>query len=82
MSHTAGNTEINFSLLRSKIRELHPVHRSSLEALLRHFSRVASYSDTNGVTVNAFTSRFSYAFLRGNVLQGCVYIKARCVDLL
>ena len=33
----------NFSVLRSKIRELHPVHRASLEALLRHLLNVSSH---------------------------------------
>ncbi|KAH9049274.1 hypothetical protein EDB83DRAFT_1409823 [Lactarius deliciosus] len=40
-------TENNFSLLRSKIRKLHPIHRASLRALLRHLLRVSSHSDTN-----------------------------------
>jgi hypothetical protein len=44
MSRIDEYTKNNFSLLRSKIRELHPVHRASLEALLRHLLRVASHS--------------------------------------
>jgi hypothetical protein len=50
MSRIDKYTKNNFSLLRSKIRELHPVHRASLEALLRHLLHVASHSD-NGMTV-------------------------------
>ncbi|KAH9165417.1 Rho GTPase activation protein [Lactarius sanguifluus] len=58
------------SVLRSKIRELHPVHKASLEALLRHLLRVASHSDINTMTVKALATQFSYPVLRGNeVLQ-------------
>ncbi|KAH9041938.1 hypothetical protein EDB84DRAFT_1559528 [Lactarius hengduanensis] len=49
----ARYTENDFSLWRSKIRELHPVHRASLGALLRHLLRVSSHSDKNAMTVEA-----------------------------
>ncbi|KAH8989369.1 Rho GTPase activation protein [Lactarius hatsudake] len=55
-----------FSLLRSKIRELPPVQRASLEALLRHLLRVSSHSDKNGMTVKSLAANFRYAVLRGN----------------
>ncbi|KAI9460478.1 Rho GTPase activation protein [Lactarius psammicola] len=73
----AKYTENDFSLLRSKIRELHPVHRASLGALLRHLLRVSSHSDKNAMTVEALATRFSYTVLRtGNaVLQGGVDVK-------
>ncbi len=80
MSHIARNT---FSLLRSKIRELHLVHRASLEALLRHLLRVASHSDKNAMTVEALAAQFCYTVLRGNiVLQDGVHVKACCDYLL
>jgi imidazolonepropionase-like amidohydrolase len=80
--HIARNTENDFSLLRSKLRELHPVHRASLGALLRHLARVASHSDRNSMTVKALTDQLSYAILRGNtVLQKGVCVKVRCLDL-
>ncbi|KAH9007776.1 Rho GTPase activation protein [Lactarius deliciosus] len=66
-----------FSLLRPKIRELPPVQRASLEALLRHLLRVSSHSDKNGMTVKSLAANFRYAVLRGNeVLQDGVSIKA------
>ncbi|KAI9429810.1 Rho GTPase activation protein, partial [Lactarius indigo] len=74
----ARYTENDCSVLRSKIRELHPVHRASLEALLRHLLRVASHSDVNAMTVKALSTQFSYPVLRGNeVLQDGVHVKAR-----
>jgi len=83
MSCTARYTENDFSLLRSKIRELRPVHRASLGALSRHLLRVASHSDKNAMTVEALAAEFCYAVLRGNrVLQDGVHVKARCNDLL
>jgi len=75
------HTENDFSLLRSKIRELHPVHRSSLGALLRHFSCVASHSDKNGMTAEVIASRFKYTILRGNeVLQDGVHVKTLVLE--
>jgi hypothetical protein len=78
----AKYTENDFSLLRTKIRELHPVHRASLGALLRHLSRVSFHSDTNAMTVEELAVTFRYAILRGNeVLQDGVHIKVHCVEL-
>ena len=77
-----ANAENDFSLLRTKIRELHPVHKASLGALLRHLFRVSSHSDTNAMTVEELAAKFRYAVLRGNeVLQGGIHIKVRCIDL-
>ncbi len=83
MSRIARYTENDFSLLRSEIRELHPVHRASLEALLRHLLRVASHSNQNAMTVEALAAEFCYPVLRGNVvlLHG-VHMKARCNGFL
>ncbi|KAN0140297.1 hypothetical protein V8E53_002193 [Lactarius tabidus] len=73
--------ENDFSLLRSKIRELHPIHRASLGALLRHLLCVASYSDMNTMTVEELAARFRYAVLRGNdVLQDGVHIKGLVLE--
>ena len=64
-----------------KIRELHPVHRASLEALLRHLSRVASHSDKNEMTVELLAAELRHAVLRGNVvLQDDVHVKVRRID--
>ena len=71
-----ANAENDFSLLRTKIRELHPVHRASLGALLRHLLHVASHSDTNAMTVEELAAKFWYAVLPGNeILPGGVHIK-------
>ncbi|KAH9059290.1 Rho GTPase activation protein [Lactarius vividus] len=76
-------TENNFSLLRSKIRKLHPIHRASLCALLRHLLRVSSHSDTNATTVEALAGYLCYAVLRGNtVLVDGVHVKACRIELL
>ncbi|KAH9175078.1 Rho GTPase activation protein [Lactarius sanguifluus] len=70
-----------FSLLRSKIRELPPVQRASLEALLRHLLRVSSHSDKNGMTVKSLAANFRYAVLRGNeVLQDGVSVKGLVLE--
>ena len=83
MASIASYTENDCSLFRSKIRELHPAHRASLGALLQHLLRVASHSDKNSMTVEALTSQFRYAVLRGDaVVQDGVHVKARCFDLL
>ncbi|KAH9065848.1 Rho GTPase activation protein [Lactarius vividus] len=72
----ARYTENDFSLLQSKIGELHPVHRASLGTLLRHLLRVSSHSDKNAMTVEALATRFSYTVLRtGNAVQGGVDVK-------
>ncbi|KAI9439448.1 hypothetical protein BJY52DRAFT_1421308 [Lactarius psammicola] len=69
----ATYTENDFSLLRSKIRELHPVQRASLEVLLRHLLHVASHSDSNAMTVEELAIWFRLPILRGNpVLQDSV----------
>ncbi|KAI9433264.1 hypothetical protein H4582DRAFT_2101673 [Lactarius indigo] len=67
----ARYTENDCSVLRSKIRELHPIHRASLEAVLQHLLLVASHSDKNTMTVKALAGQFCYTILRGNaVLEG------------
>ncbi|KAH8996944.1 Rho GTPase activation protein [Lactarius hatsudake] len=79
----ARYTENDHSMLRSKINELHPVHRASLEAVLRHLLFVASHSDKNAMTVEALAAQFCYTVLRGNaVLEGSVHAKARCDSFL
>jgi len=60
----ARNTENDFSLLRSKIRKLPPVHRETLGALLRHLLRVTSHSDK--AEKRWLANVFSYAVLRGS----------------
>ena len=75
------NTETNFSLLRSKIRELHLVHRETLGALLRHLSRVTAYLDK--AKIGQLTSTFSWLVLRkSHVSEDGIPLKARCIDLL
>ncbi|KAI9453197.1 hypothetical protein BJY52DRAFT_1189751 [Lactarius psammicola] len=64
----ARYAEADFPLLRSKIRELHPVQRASLQALLRHLLRVASHSDENTMTVQALAAQTCYTVLSGNTL--------------
>ncbi|KAH9161027.1 hypothetical protein EDB89DRAFT_810156 [Lactarius sanguifluus] len=72
----ARYAENDHSMLRSKIRELHPVHRASLEAVLRHLLLVASHSDKNAMTVEALAAQFCYTVLRGNaVLEGSIHAK-------
>ncbi|KAH8986340.1 hypothetical protein EDB92DRAFT_2022602 [Lactarius akahatsu] len=74
-------TESLFSLIQSKLRELHPVHRASLGALLRHLLRVASHSDKNAMTVDALAAKFCYPVLRGNeVLQDGVHVKSLVME--
>ncbi|KAF8265556.1 Rho GTPase activation protein [Lactarius quietus] len=73
----------DFSLLRAKIRELDPVHRASLGALLRHLLLVASHSDQNEMAVEALAAEFREKVFRGNeVLQEGVHMKVRCTDFL
>ncbi|KAH9059288.1 Rho GTPase activation protein [Lactarius vividus] len=73
--------ENDFSLWRSKIRELHPVHRASLGALLRHLLRVSSHSDKNAMTVEALAARFRYGVCRGSqVLQDGVHVKTLVLE--
>jgi hypothetical protein len=79
MECIARYIENDFSLLRSKIGELHPVHRASLGTLLRHLLRVALHSDQNSMTLEALAAQFCYVILRGNeVLEDGVHVKARC----
>ena len=76
-------TEDNFSLLRSKIRGLRPVHRESLKALLRHLLNVASNSDKNRVTVKELAYKFHIYVLGYDIIaEDGNYLKARCIDLL
>jgi len=77
----ASHTDNDFPLLRSKIRELHPVHRASLKALLLHLLLVSSRSDMNAMTVKALADKFCYAVLRGNeVLHDGVHLKKLVVE--
>ena len=72
----------DFSLLRSKIRELHPVHRASLEALLCHLLNVASHSDKN-ITVKELASQFCHCVLGYDVItEDGNYLKVRCINAL
>ncbi|KAH9038036.1 hypothetical protein EDB83DRAFT_2524610 [Lactarius deliciosus] len=59
----ARYTENDCSVLRSRIRELHPVHRASLEAVLQHLLLVASHSDKNAMNVKALAGQFCYTRL-------------------
>ena len=82
MSPTDRYTENDCFALRSKIREVHPTHRASLEVLLRHLLRISSHSDKNAMTVEALAARFCYTVLRGNaVLEGGFHAKAGCNGL-
>ena len=79
LSHIARYTENGCSLLRSKIRALHPAHRASLEALLQHLWRVASHSANNGMTLESLAVAFRGAVLQGQaIVQDGVSAKARC----
>ena len=81
MSRIARYTANDCSALRSKIRELHPCHKASLEVILRHLFRVASRSDKNTMTLEALAARFCYTILRGNaVTEDGVHVKARIDD--
>ncbi|KAH8996980.1 Rho GTPase activation protein [Lactarius hatsudake] len=61
-------TENNFSLLRSKIRELPEVHRTTLGALCLHLARVASHSEKNAMTANALALMFGYCVFNGSTM--------------
>ena len=81
ISRVAKYTENDFSFLRTKIGELHPVHRASLGALLRHLLRIASHSDINAMTVEELAAKFRYAVLRGlKFSPGGVHVKVHCID--
>ena len=78
MSRIDYYTGDNISLLRSKIRELHPVHRALLEALSRHFLKVASHSDKNGMTVKTLSSHLcGYILGFDRVTTDGIPVKAR-----
>ncbi|KAH7912985.1 hypothetical protein BJ138DRAFT_1171559 [Hygrophoropsis aurantiaca] len=50
MDHTEDRTEHqanNFALLRSKIRRIPHIHRTTLRAIIEHLARVAALSDKN-----------------------------------
>ncbi|KAI9448587.1 hypothetical protein H4582DRAFT_100622 [Lactarius indigo] len=73
--------ENDFSLWRSKIRELHPVHRASLGTLLRHLLRVSTHSDKNAMTAEVLAARFRYGVLRGDqVIQDGVRVKTLVLE--
>ncbi|KAH9179051.1 Rho GTPase activation protein [Lactarius sanguifluus] len=77
----ARYTENDCSVLRSKICELHPVYRASLEALLRHLLRVSSHSEKNAMTVKTLADQFCYTVLRGKVvLEGGVHVKEAIME--
>ena len=83
MSCVDEYTKNNFSLIRSKIHELHPVHRASLEILLRHLLRILRHSDKNGVTVEELSTRFCHYVLGGyGFWDRDINLKVRCIDLL
>ena len=83
MSSIDEYTKINFSLIRSKIRDLHPVHRASLEILLRHLLRVLCHSDKNGITIDKLSTRFCHYVLGGyGFYERDINLKVRCLDLL
>jgi hypothetical protein len=82
MSSIVKYTKNTFSLLQSKIRELHPVHAATLEALLRHLLRVASHSDRNGMSVNVLSTQFcKYVLGLDKITTNGIHVKARYVDL-
>ncbi|KAH8989332.1 Rho GTPase activation protein [Lactarius hatsudake] len=77
----ARYTESGCSVLRSKIRELHLVHRVSLEAVLQHLFLVASHSDKNAMNVGALAAQFCYTVFHGNaVLEGGVHAKRLAME--
>ncbi|KAH9030239.1 Rho GTPase activation protein [Lactarius deliciosus] len=61
-------TENNFSLLRSKIRELPEVHRITLGTLCLHLARVASHSEKNAMTADALALMFGYCVFNGSTM--------------
>jgi hypothetical protein len=82
MSFIVKYIKNTFSLLRSKIRELHPVYTATLEALLQHLLRVASHSDKNGMTVNVLSTQFcKYVLGLDKITTNGVHVKARYVYL-
>ena len=71
MSHIARYIEDGFSLLKYKIRELHPVQRATLGALLRHLLCLASYRNEKRtpVTVEALSWQFRDIILGRNAVR-------------
>jgi len=80
--HIARYTENDFSLLRSRIGELHPVHRASLGSLCRHLYYVADHSDKNGMSVPVLAGRFCYPVLRVKPEHQGEFHKAHCIDFV
>ena len=81
MSRIVRYTGNNLSLLRSKIRELHPVHRASLKVLLIHLLRLASHSDAHGMTMNALSLQlYKYVLGYDTAFPGDIDLKARRLD--
>ena len=83
MSLIAKYSEDGFSLLQMKIRELHPVQRATLGALLRHLLCLASYRNEKRtpVTVEALSWQFRDIILGRNAVRqgkGPATQKARC----
>ncbi|KAH9057732.1 hypothetical protein EDB87DRAFT_1832883 [Lactarius vividus] len=72
----ARYAENDFSLLRSKIRELPEVHRTTLGVLCLHLARVASHSDKNAMNANALALMFGYYVFSGcTIFPGGVRVK-------
>lgn len=58
-NHIADHAANGFVVLRSKIRRLPGVHRTTLKALLEHLSRVASHADKNKMDAKNLAIVFS-----------------------
>ena len=83
MSGLDRYTKNNLSFLRSKIRELHLVHRVSLQALLEHLCVVAAHSANNGMTVKVLSFQFcEYILGHDAAFTGDIDLKACCLDFL
>ena len=82
-NHIEEHNENNLSLLRSKIRGLHPIQRASLEALLRHLLHVTSHSDKNEMTVKELSARLCHYVLGAyEVLEDGINLKVCYIDRL
>ena len=88
MSRIGKYFEDGFSLLQTKLRELHPVQRAALGALLRHLLRLTSHQSSKkktSITVEALSGQFCDIVLGRNASRqgkGPTAQKARCNDLL
>ena len=82
MSSIGRNAETNLSLLQSKIRELKPVHRNILGALLRHLLHVASHSDKADIKRLADAFRHVVFRIISAFDDHGTALKARCINLL